>query len=379
MKRSVRTVRTPDDPPTLPSLVFSPDARLCEEHEVLSCVPETSDLDRLRHAFLSGLSRDREDFYRFCESDSDRPDYRIYSFRALLGPFRMAFCERATVLGTRMTVVFLGRSVTDFYRYMGPKSVYYADTVNRILFELLYLKHGGSPDFSALSPEVFLLVNRTPHLARAIFSERCGTRCCDLAELLRAVLRNLAENPDFRSVSLPFEDAAGEAHPISDVPVEALVCALTGMLTVLRCLAADNTVRVTLLRFGNVREIALETSARKLSFSADGKGLSTLFRLPCDFHDAVRIAVALTELTHLSASVYTRGNTLSLVFRIGAEPPPLLDFKYSDPVSAAPPILAESLALLDLPRLLSAAEEEEGEQQDLRSGAVGREQKHHKE
>ena len=379
MKRSTRTVRTPDDPPTPPSLVFSPDARLCEEHEVLSCVPETSDLDSLRHAFLLLLSRDREDFYRFCASASDRPDYRTYHLRAKLGPFRTAFCERATVLDTRMIVVFLGRSITDFFPYMGPKSVYYADTVNRILFELLYLKHGGSPDFTALSPEVFLLVNRTPQLARAIFSERCGTRCCDLAELLSAVIRQLSRNPDFSDVKIPFADATGDAHPISDVPVEALVCALTPMITVLRCLSVDNTVRVRLTRCGEVREIELAAEARSLPFSADGSGLSILFGLSDAFRDAVRIAVVLTDLTHLDAVVYTRGTVLSLVFRIGAEPPPLLDFKYSDPIAAVPPILGETLGLLDLPLLLAAREQEQREQEDLRSRAVRSQEEHHEE
>lgn len=379
MRRSSRTVRTPNAPPTLPSLVFSPDARLCEEHEVLSSVPETSDLDSLRHAFLLLLSRDREDFFRFCASADSRPDYRTYGLRAKLGPFRAAFCEHAAVLGTRMTVVFLGRSVTDFYPYMGPKSVYYASTVNRILFELLYLKHGGSPDFAALSPEVFLLVNRTPHLAQAIFSERCGTRCCDLSELVRAVIRSLLLNPDFRSVKIPFENAADETHPISDVPVEALVCALTPMLTVLRCIAADNTVRVRLTRRGAVREIELSADARTLPFSADGDGLSVLFRLSDDFRDAVRIAVVLTELTHLQTAVYTRGRTLSLVFRVGAEPPPLLDFKYSDPAAAIPPVLCEALGLLGSPVLLTAREQEQGEQQDLRTRAVRGQKEHHEE
>ncbi|MBO7405044.1 MAG: hypothetical protein J6V24_08795 [Clostridia bacterium] len=379
MKRSTRTVRTPDDPPTPPSLVFSPDARLCEEHEVLSCVPETSDLDNLRHAFLLLLSRDREDFYRFCASTADRPDYRIYNLRAKLGPFRTAFCERATILGTRMTVVFLGRSVTDFFPYMGPKSVYYADTVNRILFELLYLKHGGSPDFTALSPEVFLLVNRTPQLARAIFSERCGTRCCDLGKLIEAVIRQLSRNPDFTSVKIPFEDRTGEANPISDVPVEALVCALTPMITVLRCLAVDNTVRVRLTRCGEIREIEIAAEARSLPFSADGEGLSLLFRLSEAFRDAVRIAVVLTELTHLDTAVYTHGTTLSVVFRIGAEPPPLLDFKYSDPIAAVPSVFGEALGLLDLPAVLAACEQEQGEQEDLGSRTVRGQKEHHKE
>ena len=379
MRRSARVTRSPDSPPTLPSLVFSPDACLCEEHEVLPSVPETSDLESLRHAFLLLLSRDREDFYRFCASADGSPDYRTYGLRSNLGPFRAAFCEHATILGTRMTVVFLGHSLTDFYPYMGPKSVYYASTVNRILFELLYLKHGGSPDFTALSPEVFLLASRTPHLARAIFSERCGTRCCDLADLLRAVIGQLLRNPDFASVKLPFTDATGEAHPISDIPVEALVCALIPMITMLRCLAADNTVRVRLTRYGEVREIELSADARSLPFTADGDGLSILFRLSDDFRDAVRIAVVLSEFIHIPAAVYTYGAALTIVFRIGAEMPPLLDFKYSDPIAAVPPVLGEALGLLDLPRLLSAAEQDEREEQDLRSRAVRGEQKHHEE
>ncbi|MCR4904898.1 MAG: hypothetical protein K6A33_02370 [Clostridiales bacterium] len=379
MRRSPSTARTPDSPPTLPSLVFSPDARLCEERGVLSSVPETSDLESLRHAFLLLLSRDREDFYRFCASTDERPDYRTYDLRGKFGPFRAAFCERATILGTRMTVVFLGRSLTDFFPYMGPKSVYYASTVNRILFELLYLKHGGSPDFSALSPEVFLLVSRTPRLAQAIFSERCGTRCCDLAELLRTMIAQLLRNPDFASVKLPFEDITGEADPISDIPVEALVCALTSMITVFRCLASDNTVHIRLIRCGNVREIEFMANTRSLPFSANGDGLSVLFRLSDDFRDAVRIAVVLTELTHLPTAVYTNGTMLTLVFRIGAEPPPLLDFKYSDPIAAVPSALGETLGLLDLPGLLAACEQDEGEEQDLRPGAVRSQQEHHEE
>ncbi|MCR5682336.1 MAG: hypothetical protein K6G29_07795 [Clostridiales bacterium] len=92
-------------------------------------------------------------------------------------------------------------------------------------------------------------------------------------------------------------------------------------------------------------------------FSADGSGLSILFGFSDAFRDAVRIAVVLTDLTHLDAVVYTRGTVLSLVFRIGAEPPPLLDFKYSDPIAAVPPILGKALGLLDLRLLLAAREQ----------------------
>ena len=70
---------------------------------------------------------------------------------------------------------------------------------------------------------------------------------------------------------------------------------------------------------------------------------------------------------------------LSLVFRIGAEPPPLLDFKYSDPIAAVPPILGEALGLLDLPLLLAAREQEQREQEDLGSRAVRSQEEHHEE
>ena len=277
-----------------------------------------------------------------------RGDYRVYDIKPL-GPFRAAFAEKTRFCDTELTIVFLAEHISAFCRLMSPSSEYYTDTVNRVLFELLYLTDGGVPVFSSLSREIFALVEKIPRLAEAIFSRRCGTRCCELAALLEKLLLCTGEDPGFSDIRLRLirrDSASGGAEDVADIPVEALTSVLTIVLDLFRSLTTDNAISVTLNDLGVMREILIRTGCPSDLFQVgEDDGLDSLFSLPEEFHSRLHMAEILCAITHLEPAVRKDADTVSLSLLIGRDPPALLDFKYSDPVSAAPAIIKETLAL----------------------------------
>ena len=343
----------------LPVLFFSEDGALCDERGVLNKWPELSDTGELRHLFLKSLGRSREGFLRFCAAPADKPAFRLYSLSAAF-PFRSAFAEKAVLLSTPVTAVFLAPSATAFYRLMSPSSVYAAEHVNRILFELTYLLHGGSPAFSSLSPEIFAVAARIPRLAEALFSRRCGVRCCDLRTILAALISSLGTVPALACCRVELcrtDPRAGIAaeHSAADCKAEISVEAFVSVLAVLLCLAADLTadgnLTLTLTDHGVIRETALRLHTDCLSPMEAEEGADALYALPEHYHGHVRYITALCVLTHMDLAVRCRREeegalpTLTVSLLIGGEPPPVLDFKYDEPERDVPLILAETAAL----------------------------------
>ena len=352
----------------LPSLIFSEDGVLCGEYGFPTEWPELSDPGELRHLFLKNLGRQREGFLRFCASRPTHPSFRLYS--VTVGPYRAAFAEKAELLSTPVTAVFLASSPTAFYRLMSPTTAYAADAVNRILFELTYLMHGGSPSFSSLSPELYSVAERIPCLAEALFSRRCGVRCCDMEKILRVTADSLASLPSFGPCRVRFEvgqsSAARSGSPyrtdrLAELPVEAFVAVLTALLLLAAELSTDGDASLTLTDRGPIREVALRFSTDCLSGGCrEEEGADGLFLLPEDFHSRVRFLSALCVLTHMDLRVSTADSeelpgrngkpvrTLTVSLLIGGEPPVLLDFKYSEPERAVPAIVKETAALLSV-------------------------------
>ncbi|MBE6724882.1 MAG: hypothetical protein E7576_06760 [Ruminococcaceae bacterium] len=361
-------IKPKDVPPRsdFPSLIFSEDGVLCGTYGIPTEQPELSDPGELRHLFLKNLGREREGFLRFCASRPDRPSFRLYS--VTVGPYRAAFAEKAELLSTPVTAVFLAPSPTAFYLLMSPSSAYAADAVNRILFELSYLMNGGSPAFSSLSPEIYSVAERIPCLAEALFSRRCGVRCCDMEKILSVTAASLAPLPSFGSCRLRCEtgrssaERAGEVYGIerlAELPVEAFAAVLTALLLMAADLTADGEISLTLTDRGMIREVAVRVNTDCLSDGCrEEEGADGLFLLPEAFHSRVRFLSALCVLTHMDLCVSTSDTeeiptrngrqvrALSVSLLIGAEPPPLLDFKYSEPERAVPAIVRETAALL---------------------------------
>ena len=343
----------------LPFLLFSEDGALCDERGVVTKMPELSDKGELRHLFLKSLGRSRDGFLRFCAASADKPAFRLYTLSSA-GPFRAAFAEKAVLLSTPVTAVFLASSVTAFYRLMSPSSVYAADAVNRILFELTYLMHGGSPVFSSLSPEIFAVAARIPRLAESLFSRRCGVRCCDLWKILTALTTSLRTVPALACCRVelrradPYSVLFGDRFPPdceAEVSVEAFVSVLCALLCLAADLTADGELTLTLTDHGVVREASLTLRTGCLSPREAEEGADALYALPEHYHGHVRYITALCALTDMDLSVRCRReadetfSTLTVSLLLGGEPPPLLDFKYDEPERAVPLILAETAAL----------------------------------
>ena len=349
----------PEPRTSLPALIFSEDACLCGERGVKKQMPEFSDTDELRHAFFKGLRKSREGFFRFCRTESAGPDFRLYAL-ASFGPFRCAFAEKAVLLDTPVIVAFLAPSPTDFYRLMRPSSQYTAETVNRVLFELFYLMNGGSPAFSALSPEMFEVVRRVPCLAQALFSRRSASRCCDLEKILIAVRDSILLSPACQGFRITLDkspSAAADSKSVVDLPVEAFVSVLTALTALLADVSSDKSVEVSLLDHGAVREVALETRTACMPDRELAEGADALYLLPEDFHGRIRFVSSLCLLSRIDLLVSCAASddplreipgaprklTVSLV--VGGEPPPVLDFKFSDPEKAVPGVVSETLRL----------------------------------
>lgn len=337
----------------LPFLLFSEDGAMCDERGVVTRMPELSDAGELRHLFLKSLGRSRDGFLRFCAASADKPAFRLYTLSSA-GPFRAAFAEKALLLSTPVTAVFLAPSATAFYRLMSPSSVYAADAVNRILFELTYLMHGGSPAFSSLSPEIFAVTTRIPRLAESLFSRRCGVRCCDLWKILTALEASLHSVPALACCRIGlrrvYSDFSGE-DCAAEISVEAFVSVLTALLCLAADLTADGEMTLTLIDHGVVRESALTLRTDCLSPTETEEGADCLYAIPEHYHGYVRYVTALCVLTDMEISVRCRREadatlpTLTVSLLIGSEPSPFLDFKYDEPERAVPLILAETAAL----------------------------------
>ena len=346
----------------LPCLIFSEDAALCDFRGPVGDVPELSTPGELRHMFLKRLGRSREGFLRFCASPGRGPDYRIYRLTPP-GELRCAFAERAVLLSTAVTAVFLASSPTAFHRLMSPSSCYAADAVNRILFELMFLTDGGSPAFSSLSPELFDVVRRIPRLAEALFARRCSVRCCDLTKVLSAVVSAVEDMPAFGNCRIRLS----EEHPVpredpafSELPVEAFVSVLTALLSLAANLTADGELDLILKDHGAVRETAVRFRSDRMPQTRGEEGADALYTLPADFHGRIRYLTALCALTSMDLAVSCPDHSgpevrdpgdngavrsVSLSLLVGCEPPPVLDFKYDEPERCASAVVSETAAL----------------------------------
>lgn len=341
----------------LPCLIFSEDAALCDIRGPIGEMPELSSPGELRHMFLKRLGRSREGFFRFCAAPCSGPDCRIYRL-APPGEVRAAFAEKAVLLSTPVTAVFLASSPTAFHRLMSPASRYASDAVNRILFELMALTDGGSPAFSSLSPELFAVVRRIPHLAEALFARRCSVRCCDLAKILETVAETVKSLPAFGSCRIRLSEkrrSAREDPMFAELPVEAFVSVLTVLLGLAADLTADGELELTLRDHGAVRETELRFRSDRMPRTRGEEGGDALYSLPADFHSRIRYLTALCVLTSMDLAVSCPSfhhpeedgavRSVSLSLLVGGEPPPVLDFKYDEPERCAPAVVSETAAL----------------------------------
>ena len=332
---------------SLPCLIFS-SCDLCEEVGVSDALPEKPDLGSLRHLFFSRLGRARADFLSFCSAPASDRDYRIYPLDSF-GGFRAAFCEKCRLGSTELTVVFLARSVTAFSRCMSPFSRRCASAVDRMLFELLYLRDGGVPPFSSLSPELFLVVSRMSALTEAILSRRCGMRPCDLRVLMNTLAEVAGTLPYCGTWGIRLDMPESENAVIPDVPVEALAAVLAALFSVLFRLSRDDSVSASLTFCRSTAQIALETRSGVFSGSEDG-GLDVLLRaVPEDLCDAVKLALVLCALSRIDARVRSENGGVRVSVLVGQEAPLPPDFKFSDPTGAIKAAFAELIGVLASP------------------------------
>ena len=151
----------------LPCLIFSSDGRLCDERDVLSVTDDILTLRELEKRFRHSLYGDADDFCSFCSSPSE--DYRFYRLRCFssCGSFRYAFCEKDTVLGERLTVVYLAHDIAAFHSLMSPSSGLLRGSADTLTSELLEIKNSADTGETSLSAEAFSVASRIPYLCEA--------------------------------------------------------------------------------------------------------------------------------------------------------------------------------------------------------------------
>ena len=325
---------------SLPCLLFNPDGSRHPSPDDAAF----PDPDAFREAFFSRIRDDLDDFLGFCAADSADLSYRVYPF-APIGKYRAAFCEKCALPDETLTAVFFAADVTKLHPCLSPSTRYYKSAVNRMLFELLYLRDGGAPNFSTLSPQVFLVVERMPKMAEAIFSRRCGMRLTNLIRLLDVLVESVKEQPTFAGSSLTVNDAGGSLPDIvTSVPVEALVSVLTLLLHVLLAVTPDSALTLSLDVGEDDHGISLSVRTPYAGRIPKG-GLAGLYRLPKDLHDAVHMAYVLCALTGMETAVTPDADRLTVTL-FPAENTFLEEFKYSDPTAAIAGIVAETAGIL---------------------------------
>ena len=342
----------------LPCLIYSRDAVLCDEKDVLPSADDILTLADLDARFKRALYGDTDDFTEFCSSsDGGFRFYRIRCFSKCVA-YRFAFCEKAEILGENLTAVYLAYDVHAFYPLMSPSSQVIRTTADTLTYELLKIKSSAESGSTSLSAEAFSVASRIPRLCEAVYDRRSRARYCDLISVTEHAVESIVSAPAFSStVGIGvkrgvFRSESGGYSGVADIieiPVEAYTAVLSVMLNIAASLSSEHRIALDVSYYSYAADIVITTVTDKLGESVGLAGPRYLCRAGVR-EDLVRIAETVAYIAGIDLSVsYESGDgSLRLVIGLGYEMASIPDFKFSDPIEFVREVADEIAGLMSV-------------------------------
>ncbi len=337
-------------------MVFSSSASLCDEVGILSQTNDIMTLADLERRFIRSLYDDADDFAELCASN-DSGGYRLYKTRSIsrTKTFRYAFCEKATVLGENLTLVYLARSISTFRPLMSPSSGLMRTPADRVIYELISLSEPIATHPLDMSVEAFSVMERIPCLCEALFDERVMAQYCDLFALTEHIIGKLCNDPALSAqfsltkkngVFSPMCDASDKdgagGNALIELSVEAYVAVMSILSRIASSLSDDHKIDVTVSFYSYAADIVLTTTTQRLPKNvrlASVGHLSNLITRP----NLTRIAETIAYIAGIDLSVShdKSSGEMKLVIGLGYETQAIPDFKFSDPLANVSTVLRE--------------------------------------
>lgn len=318
----------------LPCLIFTSDCILCDEQDALARIRNIFDMSQLKHAFFSSLGGNLRAFRRFCENDSDTDSYRIYKLNRM-GEFGFAFCEKSTIGGALVTVVFLAEDQSEFYGFLSPESRYFKNLYDRFAYELLYIKDNNIHSVTSVSPDTFMVLSRVPHLVESLFGKNDSTEHCNVIDFTKSAVEKLSFAQQLRSNEICFSEKHFDdvPHSIVRLPSVPFAFLLYMAVSVSSALSDNHKITVSASSLGKSSEIEISTSSHRFSEDVPLCDISVLEDIIPSVTNFAKIIPIISNIADIDSkfSFTQDGNVLSLVFGINYESSPTPDFKFSDP------------------------------------------------
>ena len=319
-----------------PCLIFSQDGRLCDERDIVSSCDELRTRGAVEARFFRSLYGDAPDFRSFCADGGDN-GYRIYHIRCFSSDnrYRYAFCEKAELLGEKITAVYLARTASALYPLMSPSSP-------TITSSLVVIKYAAEVGETRLSAEAFSVVERIPYLAESLFSKNASAKYCDLTDFTKAVVRRLAESEN-RGTAISVSSRPGICGGcIIEFPTDAYTAVLSIICSVEAALSSDHMIDITVSYYSYAADVSISTVTDRLNESTPLASLGFL-KSAGSGEKLLRIADTIASIAGIDLYVCFDGETgkLTVTAGIGYEMQSMPDFKHCDPYERIDSILAE--------------------------------------
>ncbi len=340
----------------LPVLIFSADAEVFSERNLRALLPvECTDRD-LTERFLHSLkSGDKLSFRRFCLLDFAGDDSANYIIYPLIGkkwlPFRFAFCEKILLDGIPASAAFFANRMDEFHVLMSPASPICRDTSGKLISDLLSLR---LERLTFITPETLFLLNDFPLLAQSARSGETDIRC-DLLRMTQMIFDGLAEAPPFSDLKFTMELLPGmafgrpENQIIVPCPTEAYIYLVTLVGYILSVLSDDSQIRGQIRYLGGGAEVSLAVRTSHPNILRGGcSNFEDLFSESHNLSSLARAASAIAHSFGLLSDLSVNAETGFLTAYIGVGMEKFLpnEFRFSDPYSVIPAVLAEVLQLI---------------------------------
>ena len=329
-------------------------------------------LEAEERQFLGSLrAGDRKNFLRFCgKTLPDKSNAAPCELFSILGfpPFRYAFCEKNQSGTQILNTVYLAEEIHSLYRMMSPAALQCSRLSDRLTREILLCIGHADPSVLSLTPETILAMQYFPTVLQALMTPNDGRGLCDVERITELVVKNLKETPPFRNITLDLRPSGCiPALRIIELSAEVYVHLLMSVLTALLSVSADHVIRLEVCPFpirsdGNfVQEplavdVKITTGLRDPSEYRNDSGQLPSLTVPGSAAETMLAAASvLAAAADIVPSYYINYAEQSLQLFLTIAPKfcseesrKLPEFRYRDPYSSVPPILAEFLDFLEI-------------------------------
>ena len=324
-------------------MIFSENAVLCDERGVLSSLGNVQTKNDLCLRFLRSLYGDKGDFLDFC-ANTDRSNYRFYRLRCFSADdrFRYAFCEKANILGERLTAVYLSRNAANFYPLMSPSSV----NISTDASELVGINYSAHTGQTSVSASTFPIIERIPRLAEAIFSKTASARYCDITKITEEAVKRITSSVIFGAelkLLQEEKESSGDIYSeICNFPPEAYSAIFTLLCNILASVSSNHRLEIRHSRFAYAADVDIITESTKLTEPTllSGIGYLSSAGVRKDLLETAEVLAYISGID-LSARYSCENRQLIVTIGVGYDIPPIPDFKYSNPLENIAAVVEE--------------------------------------